>query len=142
MEYNEVKQSLIEGLGLAGLDEAAAAALFWRGEEQTPEEGAVIYAEDERLDQTFGLLLSGFLLVEKAGEVIGEISEHEIFGEMAYFTSQHTRTATVRVGSPQAVVLKFRLTPAELGSGRLAALRSYLGQRTWDTFVCTAQGLA
>ena len=142
MEYNEVKQYLVAGLEAAGLDEAAAAALFWRGEEQTLEEGTVIYAEDQRLDHTFCLLLSGFLLVEKAGEVIGEVCEGQIFGEMAYFTSQHTRTATVRVGSSQAAVLKFRLTPAELGSARLSALRSYLDRRTWDTFVSSAHSLA
>jgi hypothetical protein len=142
MEYNEVKQRLIAGQELASLDEAAAAALFWRGEEQTLEEGAVIYAEDQRLDHTFCLLLSGYLLVEKGGDVVGELAEGQIFGEMAYFTSQHTRTATVRVGSSQAVVLKFRLTPGELGSARLSGLRNYLDRRTWDRFVSSASCLA
>ena len=64
MEYNDVKQYLTGCPELAPLDEAAAAALFWRGQEQTFGLGDVVYAEGEKLDHTFCLLLSGWLVVE------------------------------------------------------------------------------
>ena len=60
MEYNDVKQYLTGCPELAPLDEAAAAALFWRGQEQTFGLGDVVYAEGEKLDHTFCLLLSGW----------------------------------------------------------------------------------
>src|SRR5438477_13001839 len=102
MEYNDIKRSLRTCPDLAGLDEAAAAALLWRGEELTLEYGALIYEEGTALDNTFCLLLSGDLIVEKAGEIVGGILEQQLFGEMAYFTNRQARTATVRVGSPEA----------------------------------------
>jgi len=142
MEYSELKRILAECADLRGLDENASAALFWRGEECDLSEGEVIYVEGEKLDGTFCLLLSGDVIIEKAGEIIGGIWEPQIFGEMAYFTRQQTRTATVRVGSPQAVIVKFRLSPAELSSECFSRLRRYLGLHTWDRFVSTSQALA
>ncbi len=142
MDYEEVKQILSRCPDLTGLDEAATAALFWLGEERTLREGEVIYAEGDKLDNTFCLLLSGDLIVEKAGVIIGGIWEHQIFGEMAYFTRERQRTATLRVGSTRAVILKFQLAPAELSSARFSTLRRYLGLHTWDRFVSTSQCFA
>ncbi len=142
MEYNEVKQNLSRCPDLAGLDEASTSALLWRGEEQTLADGEVVYVEGEKLDHTFCVLLSGDLLVEKAGKEIGIISEQQVFGEMAYFTNQRARTATVRAGFPHAVVLKIRLTPAELGRPPLGSLRKCLERKTWDRFVNTSQGMS
>ena len=139
MEYNNIKQRINRCPDLSGLDESSAAALFWRGDEQVLDHGAVVYAEDAPLDHTFCLLLSGDLIVEKSGNIIGGIFEQELFGEMAYFTNQRIRTATVRVGSDRAVIMKFRLSPAELASERFAALRGCLARQTWDRFVSTSQ---
>jgi len=79
---------------------------------------------------------------EKGGTIIGGIWERQIFGEMAYFTRQQSRTATVRVGSMEAVILKFQLTPAELSSAPFSTLKRYLGLHTWDRFVSTSQTFA
>ena len=140
MEYNDVKRCLQGCPDLAGLDEPTAAALFWLGEAQTLEEGAVVYAEGTMLDNTFCLLLSGDLVLEMAMEIIGGIFEGEIFGEMAYFTNRNTRTATVRVSSPQAILLKFRLAPEELADTRFSGLRKVLALETWQKFVSRSQG--
>jgi CRP-like cAMP-binding protein len=140
MEYNDVKRCLLERSELARLDESTAAALLWRGQAQTLEEGEIIYAEGTTVDDTFCLLLSGDLVVEKDTEAIGGIGEGEIFGEMAYFTNWKARTATVRVGSPQAVVLRFQLTPQELAEARFSSLRTALALQTWQKFVSASQG--
>jgi hypothetical protein len=139
MEYNEFRDIVNESPELAGLNETLAAGLFWRGEEQTLAEGAVIYQEGAPLDFTFGLLVSGDLIVEKGGTILGGIFERQIFGEMAYFTNERTRTATIRVGSLQAVVLKFTLTSEELTSPAFSTLRTALELQTWDRFVSTSQ---
>jgi hypothetical protein len=139
MEYNEVKRVLTGCPDLAALDDASAADLFWRADEITYAEGDVIYAEGRPLDHTFCLLLSGELSAEKDGMITGTISERQIFGEMAYFTNQSVRNASVRVSSPQAVILQFHLTPAELGSPQLSGLRRCLFLRTWNRFVSTSQ---
>jgi len=139
MEYNEVKRLLTECPDLAALDETSAADLFWRAQELTFSEGDTIYAEGSPLDQTFCLLLSGELVAEKDGMITGNIYESQIFGEMAYFTNQSVRNASVRVSSPRAVILQFHLTPAELGGAQLAGLRRCLFLRTWNRFVSTSQ---
>ncbi len=141
MQYNEVKQCLMTCPDLAGLDDACVAALFWRSREITLEAGMVVYAESEKLDDSFCLVLSGDLIVERGGEIFGSILEKQIFGEMAYFTDQQTRNATVRVGSAQAVILKFHLTQGEMGSPRFASLKRCLSLQTWDKFVNTSQSL-
>jgi CRP-like cAMP-binding protein len=139
MEYNYFRDSLNESPELAGLDETLAAALFWRCEEETLAEGAVVYRESTPLDFTFGLLLSGDLIVEKGGSILGGIFERQIFGEMAYFTNERTRTATIRVGSPRALILKFTLTLEELTSAAFSTLRTALELQTWQRFVDTSQ---
>jgi Cyclic nucleotide-binding domain len=139
MEYNDFRDKLNESPELSGLDDTLASGLFWRCEERTLAEGAVIYQEGAPLDFTFGLLVSGDLIVEKGGSILCGICEHQVFGEMAYFTNERTRTATIRVGSPQAVVLKFTLTSEELRSAAFSTLRTALELETWDRFVNTSQ---
>src|SRR5215469_1131300 len=99
MDYNDFTDALNETPELAGLDERLAAGLFWRCEEETLTEGAIIFEEGAPLDFTFGLLVSGDLIVEKGGAILGGIFERQLFGEMAYFTNNRARTATIRVGS-------------------------------------------
>jgi CRP-like cAMP-binding protein len=142
MEYSEVQRILNDCADLRGLNECASAALFWRGEEQTLSEGQVIYKEGEKLDGTFCLLLSGDVIIEKGGTIIGGIWEQQIFGEMAYFTRQQVRTATVRVGSTEAVIVKFHLNREELGCEPFSTLKRYLGLHTWGRFVSTSQTFA
>lgn len=139
MEYAEVKQRFSNCPDLTELDAAPTALLLWRSDEVVFREGETIYEEGTRLDDTFCLLLSGELLVEKAGTQVGQISEGQIFGEMAFFSPEHTRTATVRVGSAEAAVLKIQLSPEELATARLSALKKYLGLRAWERFVSDAQ---
>jgi hypothetical protein len=139
MEYNYFRDTLNESPELAGLDETLVTALFWRCEEENLCEGAVVYQEGAPLDFTFGLVLSGDLIVEKGGSILGGIFERQIFGEMAYFTNERTRTATIRVGSPQAVVLKFTLTSEELSRPAFSTLRTALDLQTWHRFVDTSQ---
>jgi hypothetical protein len=139
MEYNDFRDTLNESSELAGLDETLASGLFWRCEEETLAEGAIIYEEGAPLDYTFGVVVSGDLIVEKGGAILGGIFERQIFGEMAYFTNERARTATIRVGSQQAVVLKFTLTSEELSSPDFSTLRTALELQTWDRFVNTTQ---
>jgi hypothetical protein len=139
MEYNDFRNIVNETPELAGLDEASAASLFWRGEEETLAQGAVIYEEGAPLDFTFGLLLAGDLIVERHGAILGGIFERQIFGEMAYFTNERARTATIRVGSCQALLMKFTLTSEELRSPAFSNLRAALELQTWDRFVNTSQ---
>jgi len=140
MEYNDVKQCVLGCPDLAGLPESATAGLFLHCEVQTLAEGEIIYAEGAMLDNTFCVVVSGDLVVERAAEVVGGILQGEIFGEMAYFTNRKARTATVYVGSPQAVVLRFQLTPGELATARFSDLRKLLGLQTWEKFVSASQG--
>jgi hypothetical protein len=142
MEYNDFRDTLNESPELAGLDETLVAGLFWRCEEENLAQGAVIYEEDTPLDFTFGLVVSGDLIVEKGGSILGGIFERQIFGEMAYFTNERSRTATIRVGSPEAVVLKFTLTLEELSRPAFSTLRTALELQTWDRFVNTTQSSA
>lgn len=139
MEYNEIKQKVVKCPDLPGLEDASQAFLLWRGEEQLLEADEVVYAEGTKLDNTFCLLLSGIMFVEKGGTNIGEISEGHIFGEMAYFSPLHERTATVRVGSPKSSLLKIQLTLDELRSANFSLLKRYLGLQAWDRFVRTSQ---
>ena len=139
MEYNEVKQNLLKCPEITSLDEHSTSALFWHGSEETLQEGAVIYEDGASLDDTFCALLSGSLIVEKAGQPVGQITGNQIFGEMAYFTRAHSRTATVRVSSPEASVLRVKLSRSELDAPRFSALRKYLGLEAWDRFVSSSQ---
>ncbi len=139
MEYNEFRQILNESPELAGFDETMASALFWHCQQETLPEGAVIYQEGAALDYTFGMVVCGDLIVEKGGSILGGILERQIFGEMAYFTNERERTATIRVGSPMAVILKFKLTEKELARPHFTALRTTLELQTWNRFVNTSQ---
>jgi len=142
MQHDDMKKCLLESPDLAGVDEATIAELFWRGEAQAFDEGAVIYGEGAKLDETFGLLVAGDLLVEKGGETVGGVAEGRIFGEMAYFTNYQARTATVSVASPQALILRFHVAQEEMDSVRFSALRKALALQTWQKFVNTSQGCA
>jgi len=139
MEYTDVKQRFASCPDLTELDAGPSALLLWRSEEVVFREGETIYAEGTRLDNTFCLLLSGELVVEKGSRLVGQISEGQIFGEMAFFAPQHARTATVRVSSPEATVLRIQLSPEELATHRLAALKKYLGLEAWERFVSDAE---
>lgn len=139
MEHNDVKQVLLDCADLAGLNESSQALLLWRAEQLTFTAGTAVYAEGAPIDDTFCLLLAGYLSIERAGVVLGEISDRHIFGEMAYFTSLHSRTATVRVTSPEAVILRFKLTPAEFSSPPFSVLKRYLGLQAWHRFVSNSE---
>jgi hypothetical protein len=139
MNYELVKQCVKECPELVGMDEGSLATLFWRGKVQQLPLGDVIYEENTMLDDTFGVLLSGYLEVEKQGQALGQISGPQIFGEMAYFTSSHSRTATVRSGSEDTVVLKVQMGQAELAGPKFTTLRQFLGREAWDRFVSTTQ---
>jgi Cyclic nucleotide-binding domain len=141
MEHNELKRVLLDCADLAGLDEPSVALLLWRAQQLSLPAGTAIYAEGAPIDDTFCLLLSGYLSIDRAGVVLGEISDQQIFGEMAYFTSLHARSATVRVGSEAALILKFQMTPAEFASAPFSVLKRYLGLQAWDRFVSNSQSL-
>lgn len=141
MEYTAVKTQIQSCPELLGIDENLTAILFWRGEDRNVPKGEAVYMENTHLDDTFCVLLSGSLQIEKGGALVGEISGPQIFGEMAYFTAAHTRTATVRAGSEETAILKIQLTQEELASPAFAPLRKYLGREAWSRFVTTSQAL-
>jgi len=126
MNYNDMMQRINECPDLAGIGPALAENLFWRAENQRLGEGEVIYRRGAGLDNTFAVLLSGELAVERAGETVGTVNEHQVFGEMAYFSQFRSRNATIRVSSNGAAILKFRVSPVELGSQGLYPLRRRL----------------
>jgi hypothetical protein len=139
MQHNDVKQYIANCPDLAVIDDAARAFLLWRGEELQIEPRAVLYSEGSTLDDTFCILLSGELQIEIGGTIIGRVPENQLFGEMAYFIKEQSRTATIRGGDLGALVLKIRLTGAELGTPRFIGLKKYLGTRAWDRFVSNSQ---
>jgi CRP-like cAMP-binding protein len=140
MNFNEVRRKLETCQDLEGLDDAGKAFLLWRGQEQALRPNEKVYSEGTDLDDTFCLLLAGTILVEKDGQSVGEIAEGQIFGEMAYFSPHHQRSATIRAGTDEgAVVLKIQLTLIELGNPRFAALKHFLGLEAWDRFVSNSK---
>jgi hypothetical protein len=130
MNHNDIQRHFEACPDLAGVDPVSAENLFWRAENQTLKEGDVLFRQGAKLDNAFGLLLSGRLAVERAGEPIGTVIPQQIFGEMAYFSYFRTRNATIRVSSTQASILKFSLSPIELGSRGFSALRKCLASLT------------
>jgi CRP-like cAMP-binding protein len=138
MEYTDVKQILANCTDLGGLEDAQLATLFWLALEMRLGPGTAIYVQGTPSDDSFCLLLSGDLAVERAGAVVGQVAAQQIFGEMAYFTSARERTATVRVGAHPAVVLKFPLNRDDLSKG-FSSLRKHLGRLAWDRFVSDSQ---
>lgn len=139
MQFNEVKKIFNACQDLAGIDEISRSLLFWRGEYQTIQSGTNIYTEKTPLDDSFCLLLSGTILVERAWKVLGQIKGHHLFGEMAYFTRLKERTATIRAGSAEVEILRFRITTEELADSSLAGLKKFLGVQAWERFVSSSQ---
>jgi hypothetical protein len=135
MEFNEIKGALINCADLAALDDSSRGVLLLRGEYQRLPAGKVIYDQAAPLDDSFGLLLSGALNVENGMKLISQIQEQRIFGEMAYFAKRKERTATVRVFSPVAEILLFRMSLEDLASEPFSNLRKYLGLKAWERFV-------
>src|ERR1051325_399532 len=130
MEYSDVKQ-LVRGCpDLKGFDEGVISLLFWRGEERSLKPGAIVYAEDTQLDDTFCLLLSGDLAVEKHGRVVGQTTDAQLFGEMPYFAPLHRRPATVRAGARPATILQIQLSREELASPPFSSMKRQLGVRS------------
>jgi len=122
------------------VENADSASLTQRGVPVDLHEGDVIYAEGEKLDDTFCVLLSGRLVVEREGASIGQLTKGEVFGEMAYFNPMKIRTATVRVASPKATVLRIHLSVDALSVESLSALRQFLSRQAWNRFVNGSQG--
>jgi hypothetical protein len=139
MEYNDVRDVFESCSEFKDLDESARALLFWQGRIMCASRDDVIYADGEALDDSFCILLQGELTVEKAGCMVGMILAGVIFGEMAYFTRGHQRTATVKVSSAQAHIYKVRLGPADLLKTTFLPLREFLGIEAWDRFVSGSQ---
>jgi hypothetical protein len=122
------------------IESSDAGSVTQRGVPIELREGDVIYAENEKLDDTFCVLLSGRLVVEREGSIIGQLTKGEVFGEMAYFNPMKIRTATVRVASPKATVLRIHLSVDALSVESLSALRQFLSRQAWDRFVNGSQG--
>lgn len=139
MKFNEVKQAMAQSPDFAGLDNHSMADLLWRAEIQSYSHSEVIYQESDCLDHTFCLLLQGDLIVEKGGAVLAGVFEGQVFGEMAFFINEGRRTATIRVGSDEATLLRFRMDSSELNASSMAALKQCLSLRTWDRFVSVTQ---
>ena len=139
MEYRDIKKIVRSCRDLKAFDEAVISLLFWRGDEKSLKAGTIIYAESSQLDDTFCVLVSGELVVEKSGRVVGQIADGQIFGEMAYFTPLHRRTATVRVGAAPATILQIQLTREELATPAFSSMKRQLGVQAWDRFVSSSQ---
>jgi CRP-like cAMP-binding protein len=139
MQFNEVKRIFNGCPDLVGLDENSRARLFWRGECQTFLSGANIYTENTPLDDSFGILLSGTLLIERSWKVLGQMKGNPLFGEMAYFTKLKERTATVRAGSAEVHILRFSLAGEELADSHFTSLKKFLGLQAWERFVSSSQ---
>jgi CRP-like cAMP-binding protein len=139
MQQNDFQQLIRNCPDLAVLDDAAREFLSSRCEKIHLQPGIILYSEGAMLDNTFCLLLLGDLLVEAHGSSFGHIQENQLFGEMAYFTHQKTRTATVRAGSSAVLILKFQLTQAELSAAPFMTLKQNLGAQAWGRFVGDSQ---
>jgi CRP-like cAMP-binding protein len=139
MEYSDVKKLMRGCPDFKGFDEGVISLLLWRGDEKRLQPAAIVYAEATQLDDTFCLLLSGDLVVEKSGHVVGQIAEGQLFGEMAYFVPLNRRTATVRAGARPATILQIQLTREELASAPFSSMKRQLGVQAWDRFVSSSQ---
>jgi Cyclic nucleotide-binding domain len=131
MQYNDVKKIVTECVALSGLDEATQAFLLRHGDETSLDAGEMVYAEGTNLDDSFCVLLSGSLTIERGGRVVAETSKNEVIGEMAYFSPQHKRSATVRAASEKVSILKVQLPPENLASPLFAPLKKCLALQTW-----------
>lgn len=131
MNYNDVKRIVIDCAALSGLDEGSQAFLLRHGDETVLNAGEIIYAEGTNLDDSFCVLLSGSLTIEKGDRVVAETSKNEVVGEMAYFSPLRKRSATVRAASDQTSVLKIQLPPENLASPLFAPLKKCLALQPW-----------
>lgn len=132
MDYNDVKRIVIQCREVSGLDEVSQAFLLRHGDEIVFDTGEIIYAEGAELDDSFCVLLSGSVAIERGGKVVAETSTSHIFGDMAYFFPPYNRTATVRATSPGTAVLKVELRRADLSSLRFTSLKTVLGRQRWN----------
>jgi CRP-like cAMP-binding protein len=139
MDFNKVITIFSGSADLAGLDASSRGTLLLRGECLSYPAGKNIYTEGAALDDSFCLLLSGTVLIERAWKVLAQTKEHRIFGEMAYFTHGKARTATVRALSDPTVVLRFRLPADDLASKHFSELKKFLGVQAWERFVSSSQ---
>jgi hypothetical protein len=131
MNYNEVKRILIECPALSGLDYVSQGFLLRHGDETIFSAGEIIYGQGTKLDDTFCILLSGSVAIEKGGRVVADTSKSHVFGEMAYFSSLRQRTATVRATSPETSVLRIRLPSENLDSPLFASLKKHFAVQPW-----------
>jgi CRP-like cAMP-binding protein len=139
MEFNKVKTIFSGSPDLVGLDAPSRGTLLLRGECRSFPEGKNIYTEGAALDDSFCLLLSGTVLIERSWKVLAQTKEHRIFGEMAYFTHGKARTATVRAVSDPVLVLRFELPCDDLASKHFSKLKKFLGVQAWERFVSGSQ---
>ena len=139
MEFNKVRTIFSGSPDLAGLDESSRGTLLLRGECHKFPAGKNIYREGAPLDDSFCLLLSGTVLIERAWKILAQTKDHRIFGEMAYFTHGKERTATVRAVSDAVVVLRFQLPSDDLASKHFSKLKKFLGVQAWERFVSSSQ---
>ena len=137
MEYPAVKTALKKAL--PGIADDALALLFWRGDELTFNQGDVVYREGSELDRTVAILLAGELSIVQGNETIAQISDPICFGEVGFFGTQKKRTATVRVSSHKATILRLEIDPEELKAGPLSELGKILKARAWETVVQDSQ---
>lgn len=133
MEYTVVKAAVRKALGEVA--EEVLATLFWRAEELTLRAGEEIYREGDEPDDTVAILVGGELSFFQGTELISQVSEPVCFGEVGFFGAQKKRTATVRVSSEQATILRFEIDPEEMKSGTLSDLGKVLKARAWVTVV-------
>ena len=140
MDFNEVQTLFRASPDLEGLDTVSRGTLLLRGECRSFPAGKNIYTERAPLDDSFCLLLSGTVLIERAWKVLAQTKEHRIFGEMAYFTHGKERTATVRAVTDTVEVLVFHLSSEDLASKHFSELKKFLGVQAWERFVSSSQG--
>lgn len=93
---------------------------------QTYPAGATIIKEGE-LDDSFYILLSGVVNINKSGQHIGNLQDGDCFGEMGYL-SQTQRTATVKAKTEVALIKvnSSNLDRAEEGT-QLRFLKAFVG---------------
>ncbi len=136
MNFNLVKAAVEACTEVQGLEaEAFVPLLLYRGTAVSLTRAATVYVEATPLDSTFCILVDGRLEVLRGGAVVGTIEGYRVFGEMAYFTAAKTRTATIRVASATADVLRITMTPDELNQPRMEKLVRRLGIEAWDRFI-------
>jgi hypothetical protein len=139
MDHELLKKKFLQCKELSSLSETAMARLWWRGSCVEYDADTDIYAEGMLMDNTFCLLLSGAVVVTANGQLLGQIPTGHLFGEVAYFSANRTRTATVRVVDGPAKVMMFRVTPEELQSANFAAIESLLNNLAWEKRQSDAQ---